>query len=136
MTNNKINDTDNQEYTNSEIQIFGDTPNLISRNQLADGKKSSTDFTVTPSWRIPLIADTLFLNFEYNFEKDKRKDRKSVFDFDENLQEYSVFNTEQSTDFTNTDQLSRPEIGVTYNSKKLSRVMQAMFLEHWKAMML
>ena len=119
ITNNKINAIDNQDYTNSETQIFGDEPNTISRNQLSDGRKSSSDFTVTPSWRLPIIADTLFLNFEYTFEKDKRKDQINVFDFDEFSQEYTDFNTAQSTDFTNTNQQSSPEMGVTYSSEKI-----------------
>ncbi len=118
-TNNKINDIDNEDFTNSNIQIFGDETSTISRNQLADGKKSSTDFTITPSWRIPLIADTLFLYVGYNFEKDRRKDRKSVFDFDNLSQQYEIFNTAQSTDFTNTDQSSKPQISLTYNSEKI-----------------
>ena len=119
ITNNKINAIDNREYTNSEIQIFGDEPNTISRNQLSDGRKSSTVFTLTPSWRVPIIADTLFLNFEYTFERDKRNDQVDVFDFDEFSQEYSDFNTAQSTDFTNTNQQSSPEMGVTYSSEKI-----------------
>jgi hypothetical protein len=118
-TANKINITDNLDYTNSETQIFGDDPNVISRNQFTDGRKSSSEFTVTPSWRMPIIADTLFLNFEYTFEKDKRKDQIDVFDFDEFSQEYSDFNTAQSTDFTNTNKKSSPEMGVTYNSEKI-----------------
>ncbi|MCG2419731.1 outer membrane beta-barrel protein [Aequorivita sp. F47161] len=119
ITNNKINAVDNQDYTNSETEIFGDNPNIISRNQLANGKNTAADFTVTPSWRLPIIADTLFLNLEYTFEKDKRKDKKDVFDFDEFSQEYTNFNTAQSTDFTNTNQHSRPEVGVTYTSEKI-----------------
>lgn len=118
-TNNKINDIDNQDYTKSNTQIFGNAPNAIVRNQLADGKRSSSDIKITPSWRVPIIADTLFLYFGYNFEKDKRKDRKSVFDFDAQSQEYSDFNTTQSTDFTNIDQSSKPQMSITYNSEKI-----------------
>ncbi|WP_417861536.1 outer membrane beta-barrel protein [Winogradskyella sediminis] len=118
-TNNKINDVDNEDFTNSSTQIFGDEPNSINRNQLTEGKTSSADFKITPSWRFPIIADTLFLYLGYNFEKDKRKDRKSVFDFDNQSQQYEIFNTAQSTDFTNTDQSSKPQVSLTYTSEKL-----------------
>jgi len=118
-TNNDINNVDNEVFTNSTTQIFGDEPNSINRNQLAEGKTSSSAFKFTPSWRFPIIADTLFLYVGYNFEKDNRKDRKSVFDFDDQSQRFNIFNIAQSTDFTNTDQSSKPQVSLTYNSEKI-----------------
>ena len=44
---------------------------------------------------------------------------EGLVSFDEFSQEYSDFNTAQSTDFTNTNQQSSPEMGVTYSSEKI-----------------
>ncbi|WGF92903.1 outer membrane beta-barrel protein [Aequorivita marisscotiae] len=119
IATNKINAIANQDYIFSETQIFGEDPNTLLRNQRTNGKKSASEFSVTPQWRLPIIADTLFLNLEYNFENEKRKDRKDVFDFDEFSEDYTTFNTAQSTDFTNTNQQSSPEMGVTYTTGKI-----------------
>lgn len=117
--NNSLNTTDNDNFTNSEATIFGDESQNISRNQFSDGEKKSNDFRVTPSFRFPIIADTLFFNAEYTYGHNKRKDRRSVFDFNDQTQQFSEFNTEQSTDFSNTDNSSTAEAGISYNGGKI-----------------
>ena len=116
---NQIEDSDLENTINSNTEIFGDTPETITRNQITDGEQSSNQYEIRPEVRLPLLAKKLFLEVEYSYEYDKREDKQSVFDFDEASQMFSNFNLNQSTDFTNTNQSSRPEIGLRYSGEKL-----------------
>ena len=59
------------------------------------------------------------MTFAYTFENEQRKDRRSVFDFNDLTQDFTEFNTDQSTDFKNTNESSTPEIGINYRNEKL-----------------
>lgn len=115
---NEINDDVSDEFNLSTTEIFGDTPETINRNQRTDGNQESNQYTVTAKWRIPLIEDKLFIEPEYRYRASTRNDEQSVFDFDETSQQYTSFNLDQSTDFENIDNSSRPEMGITYRNKK------------------
>ena len=116
---NEIEDSDIKNKINSNTEIFGDNPETIIRNQFTDGEQSSNQYEIRPEFRLPLLAKKLYFDAEYSYKNDKRKDRQSVFDFDEATQGFSNFNLDQSTDFTNTNRSSRPEAGVRYSDKKL-----------------
>ena len=116
---NEINDTNTDTYLNSSTQIYGDDPDSIERNQFTDGKQAIHGYTIDAEWRIPLIAEKFFFNLEYRFQNQRREDVQSVFDFDDNLESYNIFNIDQSTDFTNKNRSSRPEFGVNYRDEKV-----------------
>lgn len=111
--------SENDLFVNSTTEIFGDTPGTIVRNQITEGRQDQNRYTITSEVNYPIIADTLFITGEYSYRTSKREDLREVFDFDQNTQEFSIFNTDQSTDFTNFDRSSRPEIGIRYNDRKL-----------------
>ncbi|MBT0606688.1 outer membrane beta-barrel protein [Aequorivita echinoideorum] len=117
--NNSINTTVNDDFRQSLTQIFGDDPATINRDQFIDGNQRSNNYAVIPSFRYPIIADTLFFYVGYNFVRDKRMDKRSVFDFNEQSQAYTDFNVDQSTDFENTNQFSKPQLSLTYNADKI-----------------
>ncbi|PVW17129.1 outer membrane beta-barrel protein [Marixanthomonas spongiae] len=116
---NEIENSDLENKINSITEVYGDDPETITRNQFTDGEQSSNQYEIKPEFRLPILSKTLYFDLEYAYKNDKRKDRQSVFDFDETAQDFSNFNIDQSTDFTNTDRTSRPEAGLRYNDKKL-----------------
>ena len=116
---NEINGTENDDFKKSLTQIFGDNPSTIDRNQFIDGEQQRNSYRIIPSFNLPLIADTLFMNFGYTFQTEKRQDKRSVFDFNESVQDFSDFNTDQSTDFTNRNESSTPQIGINYKNEKI-----------------
>lgn len=118
--NNDINDTNSDFFLNSTTQIFGDDPETIERDQFTDGKQAILEYAVRAEWRIPLVSKKLFLDLEYSFTNERREDRQSVFDFDEAQQQYVDFNLAQSTDFTNKNRSSKPEIGLSYRTDNSS----------------
>lgn len=125
---NEINGTENDEFKKSLTQIFGDNPATIDRNQFIDGNQQRNSYRITPSFNLPLIADTLFMTFSYTFQTEKREDKRSVFDFNNMAQDFSDFNTDQSTDFTNTNESSTPQIGMSYRHEKISARFNASYV--------
>ncbi|MGK0386026.1 MAG: hypothetical protein ACI849_000633, partial [Patiriisocius sp.] len=116
---NDISQDDSDGRLMSNTEIFGDTPETIIRNQSTQGEQSSNQYTITTRFRYPILAKKLFVDVRYEYENDKREDVQRVFDFDDITQDFSLFNLEQSTEFENTDESSKPEIGMSYNDEKL-----------------
>jgi hypothetical protein len=68
---------------------------------------------------LPLVAEKLFLNFNYNYTNAKTDDTKSTFDKDAQGY-YTVFNQALSTDFENIDISSTPGLVLSYKSEAFS----------------
>lgn len=118
--NTSINTTDTDDFLNSETNIYGNDPNDIVRKQFTDGKRSSNNLTMGVTYRLPLEAKKWFLDFNYGYDTDKRRDIRSTFDFDEDSQAYDDFNTLLSTNFTNKNHRHQPNIKLVYDSEKMS----------------
>ncbi|RKS50623.1 outer membrane receptor protein involved in Fe transport [Gillisia mitskevichiae] len=116
---NELNDTDNDNFSQSETLIFGDTPQEILRDQFTDGNQQTNAIEINTNVRVPLLAKKLFMDVEYGFKNQDKDDAQLVYDLDQNLDTYSILNVDQSTDFTNVDRTSRPEIGITYDVDKV-----------------
>ena len=117
--NNKINLTNTDRFLDSETQIFGESPQEIIRNQYTVGDLKRDELQTNLTWRLPLISKKFFLDLEYNYNDQNRKDREYVYDFNDASGEFSDFNTEQSTDFTNRNRESKPSVGLNYNNEDL-----------------
>jgi len=116
--NNENNRTISDDFLISTTQIFGDNPQTINRNQLNDGEQSTDGYNFSLSYKIPIISQKLFVEPEIAYNTEKRVDRQSVFDFDAATLDYDNFNLEQSTDFTNKNNSTKPELGINYNDEK------------------
>ena len=117
---NQINVRDSDDYLNSETNIFGDNPDDIIRDQYTDGENKSNRFNTRITYRLPLVGKEFFLELQYDYDNNKQEDRKSTFDKDETSNEYSVFNTELSTDFEYTNARSTPSLEFAYRKKDWS----------------
>ncbi|MAZ27575.1 MAG: TonB-dependent receptor [Cytophagaceae bacterium] len=115
---NEVNNTSSDSYLNSSTQVYGDDPELIERDQYTDGIQGVTSYNINAQWRIPIMSDKLSLNLEYRFGNSRREDKQSVYDFDDGASAYDDFNIIQSTDFTNTNRISRPEVGLQYRDRE------------------
>ena len=117
---NDINSNESDDFLNSETNIYGDTPNDIIRNQFADAERKNMNLTTDITYRLPLIAKKLFLDFKYEYETEKRENVESNFDYDDASQTYSLFNFDLSTDFVNKNRRSTPSAKLAYNSEKMN----------------
>lgn len=113
-----INKRESDDFLNSIAEIFGTDAETIVRDQFTDGENDSYGVSAEFTYRLPIIAKKFFLNFEYEFSRDKDKNRQSTFDFNDTTQDFTDFNTELSTDFEYTDSRSIPTFGLTYRGEK------------------
>lgn len=118
--NNDINNTTSDILLNSLTEIYGDDPETIDRNQYTVGKQSVMGYDLNASWRLPLISKKLFLNIEYQFNNERREDEQFVYDYNNILESFEDFNLVQSTDFTNKNRSSRPEVGLNYREDDMN----------------
>tara|TARA_R110002012_G_scaffold321400_2_gene549034 strand:- start:7780 stop:10584 length:2805 start_codon:yes stop_codon:yes gene_type:complete len=127
---NEINTRQSEDNLNSLTNVYGedlsnpDNPDFIiidqiERDQITNGEGDVTNFRSNINYRLPLIANELFLNFEYEYGRDKSTDVKSTFDKD-NTGEYSIFNEDLSTNFEYLDERLVPGISLSYRNEKWS----------------
>lgn len=124
---NEISDRESDDFLNSETNIYGSNPNDIIRDQFTDGKNKVNNFRTGINYNLPLIAKELFLNFGYNYTRDKRQDTQSTFDKDIN-DDYTIFNTDLSTDFEYTNEILRPQVSINYRNKTWSARFRTSYL--------
>lgn len=117
---NEFDETTSDDTVVSEANVYGDTPESIIRDQFTDGENKSTTFNVSTTYRLPLKAKELFLDFKFDYRSDKQDNRRSTFDFDDATQDYTSFNTELSTNFENTNKRSTPSVRLALRKEKWS----------------
>jgi len=117
---NEFNNSNSDDFLDSETVTFGDNPSELSRNQYTDGAQSLNSFFSNVTYRLPIISKKLFLDFKYSLRDDKRESRKNTFDFNENTQEYTLFNEQLSTDFIYKNMRATPGLAVRYQKEKWS----------------
>ncbi|WP_179008609.1 outer membrane beta-barrel protein [Winogradskyella forsetii] len=115
-----VNQRESDDFLNSDTEVFGSNAEIIDRNQFTDGDNNSYGLSTEFTYRMPIIAKKFFLNFEYEYARDKDNNTESTFDFNDNTQDFSNFNSDLSTDFQYLDVQSIPTFGLTYRGEKLS----------------
>ncbi|MDO5968400.1 outer membrane beta-barrel protein [Flavivirga aquimarina] len=125
---NEINVSESDDFLNSETNIFGDNPEDIIREQYTDGENKVVNFNSDITYRLPLIGKEFFLEFKYDYRRNKQEDRKSTFDRDEDTNEFAIFNTELSTDFVYINETSTPSFELEYRKKEWSARFEALYI--------
>ncbi|OBX27156.1 carboxypeptidase-like protein [Gelidibacter algens] len=115
-----VNANESDDFLNSETNIFGTDPIDIIRDQFTEGDQNTNRLTSRITYRFPLEAKKWFLDFQYIFETEKRRDIKSTFDFNESSQTYTDFNDLLSTNFINKNERQSPSVKLVFNSDKMS----------------
>ncbi|AUC13788.1 TonB-dependent receptor [Tenacibaculum sp. SZ-18] len=115
---NQIDQSDGEDFNKSTIDILGTNPSSEVRDQksIIDNELNSIRSRI--SYRIPVIAKKLYVDAKYRFRRDERTNVESTFDFDNTTQDFSIFNTDLSSNFTYNDITKTPSIDFVYNVKK------------------
>ncbi|WP_299549342.1 outer membrane beta-barrel protein [Seonamhaeicola sp.] len=113
----RINERESEDFFNSEINIYGDNPSDLIRDQFTDGENKTNNVSSNIYYRIPLISNEFFLNLKYNYSNNKEENRRSTYEKDASTNEYDLFNTDLSTDFEYVNEQSIPGIGLSYRKK-------------------
>lgn len=117
---NSLRSDDSDDFLNSNTEVFGTNPSTIIRDQYTDGENNNSGLDIGLTYSYPIIPKKLFLNFEYDYSRNKDENRKSTFDKDGTTQEFNVFNEALSTDFEYTDIESSPGVRLRYRGEKMS----------------
>lgn len=127
MTNEFRNDNGDA-FLNSTTEIFGELPETIERNQFTESELDLNSFYAQVTYRYPLISKKLFLDTRFGHRDDTRKSVESTFDFDEDTQSYSNFNTDLSTNFSYTNRRTTPSLALNYQGEKFSGAMRTGYI--------
>ncbi|MBL4604644.1 MAG: TonB-dependent receptor, partial [Flavobacteriaceae bacterium] len=116
---NQIDKTESNTTFNSDLEIFGANPSTEIRNQIGDETTSYNSLNSNLTYRYAIVAKKFFIDFRYNYRKDKRVNERNTFDIDPTTSQ-QTFNTDLSTDFTFFNTRSTPSIDLTYRKDKWS----------------
>ena len=126
VIDNQIDKTDGESYNNSEIEIINSSTQKRNQFSVNNSEYSSIESKLT--YRKPIIAKKVFLDIAYQYSKNKRENIKSAYDFDNNTQDYSNFNTLLSTDFKYRNTKSIPSLQVSFQQKSWSLNMRGSYV--------
>lgn len=116
----QVNSTDNEGLLQSETLIEDSTEDDIIRNQSTDAETTFNRVRVSATYRMPILAKELFFDFKVGHLSDNRNSINNTFDFDEDTQTYSNFNSELSTDFRFFNRRTTPSLDIVYSKEKWS----------------
>ena len=127
--NNEINTRAGDDYLNSETHIYGEdvvnpnNPDYVLIDQETRDQYTNSDYEMNRissgvTYRLPIIAKTLFLNVNYNYSRSKTNDVKTTLNRNNAGFGYTDFNEALSTDFEYLDEESTPGMSVNYNKDK------------------
>jgi hypothetical protein len=115
-----FNDTQGEDFLKSEALFENPNQEDVIRDQFTDEKAASNRFLASATYRMPIKAKELFLDFGLQFDRNTRTTINSTFDFNSTNQQYTDFNEDLSTDFKYIDNSTRPSLKFTINKEKWS----------------
>ncbi|WP_047544942.1 outer membrane beta-barrel protein [Psychroserpens sp. Hel_I_66] len=118
--NTEYNTNESEDFLTSETNFFNSEEDDIIRDQFTDSDNENRTLTASATYRLPIIAKELFLDFEYRFRNDNRSNLRSTFDRDEVTNLYDNFNFDLSTDFEYLNQENTPTLKLSYRKEKWS----------------
>nr|WP_299068646.1 outer membrane beta-barrel protein [uncultured Allomuricauda sp.] len=118
---NRNTKTDIEDIFNSQVDVYGDDPENITRNQLGMEEKNDDTFIAGMSYRLPIKGKELSMDLKYGYRNNIQENLKNSFDFNEVTQEYDTdINVDLSSDFEYKNITSTPGVSLQYKKDKWS----------------
>ncbi|MGS2725010.1 outer membrane beta-barrel protein [Psychroserpens sp. BH13MA-6] len=117
---NEFNDRSSDDFLTSETNFFNAVDEDILRDQLTTSEMDYRRLRLSSTYRLPLKAKELFLDFSYDFRNENRTNLRSTFDRNETTNAYDDFNFDLSTDFQYLNQENTPSARITLRKEKWS----------------
>ncbi|OSY86935.1 TonB-dependent receptor [Tenacibaculum holothuriorum] len=114
---NQIDKSTSEEYALLNRETFK-VPSVENRNQFSDVSNDLNTINTRISYRYPLISKKFFLDFNYRYRRDERENVENTMDFNSVTNQYDLFNTDLSSNFTYNDITKTPSVELVYKSKK------------------
>lgn len=109
-----------ENFLQSEARFEDANQEDVIRNQLTQRDDKVNNLGVNVTYRLPLIGKILSLDLKYNYAYNNVENQNSTFDFDDNSESFSIFNTDLSSDFTNINRTNKPSMRLSYRKEKFS----------------
>lgn len=116
----ELNTNTSENILNSETNFFNTTDEDIIRDQRTDTETDNQTLRLASTYRLPIIAKELFLDFKYDYRNDNRTNLRSTFDRDVGTNNFADFNFDLSTDFEYQNQEHSPSLRITLRKEKWS----------------
>ncbi|WP_397361926.1 outer membrane beta-barrel protein [Olleya sp. R77988] len=120
VVNNSFSKNISEDFINSNTEVFGTSPETINRDQFTDGDDKGNELSTEFTYRLPIKAKEFFVNFSYQYQRNKDQNRKSTYDLNTTTDSYDDFNEDLSTDFQYTDIKNSPGVSLSYRKEKWS----------------
>ncbi|GGE14845.1 outer membrane beta-barrel protein [Psychroflexus salis] len=115
--NNRHNRNESENFFNSE-RIISESNQSQIQNQFINQENNVDDYTGNFTYR-QALAKQFFIDASYTFEANQTKNRRNVFDFDENTSSFSNLNENLSNNFKARSVVNRPNLGLRYETEKI-----------------
>ncbi|ARV05627.1 TonB-dependent receptor [Polaribacter sp. SA4-10] len=109
-----------EDFVKSETNIYGTDPDQIIRDQYSDGSSDREQIGSEITYRLPLLANKLFLDVAYEYVNTKTKTIRNTFDFNTTTNDYTDFSNLLSTDFEYLNRTKRPSAELEFRNEKWS----------------
>ena len=115
---NKISSNSSDDFLSSETKIYGNVLDTISRNQFTDGNDDNSSYGTDLTYRLPLAGKQFYIDFNHEYNREKRENIKSTYDFNDVNQDFTDFNTALSTNYEYLNKTSDQGIRLNYRKGK------------------
>ena len=112
--------SETEDFVQSETNIYGTDPDQIIRDQYSDGSSDREQIGSEITYRLPLLANTLFFDIAYEYGNTKTKTIRNTFDFNTTTNDYTDFSNLLSTDFEYLNKTKRPSAELEFRNEKWS----------------
>ncbi|NJY61842.1 TonB-dependent receptor [Salinimicrobium sp. CDJ15-81-2] len=115
---NQLRESENFFYS----ELFKSEDDVLQEATIQDqyiDEENTTDEYEAGITQRSVLAEKLFLDLSYDFSTQNMSSTRSVFEFDENTNEYDLFNNRLSNDFEVKSLKHIPNAGLSYEGKKL-----------------
>jgi hypothetical protein len=113
------NDSDNYLKSDNESFISGISSSITSVNQNKIGKKNTQSSTVNLVYTEP-IAKNWAMQLGYQIDYNTGKNNQLSYDYSNVTNQYDILNSSLSNQFKQTIVVNRPNVRLSYNSKKIN----------------
>ena len=126
--NNGINNSESDDFLESTTQIYDENPldpntpiisQEIIRDQFRAGDNKTRNLSTGAIYRLPIKKKELFLDFSYGHVNNKNESKLSSFNKDD-VGDYTVFDSDLSTDFKYRDTRNTPGLKLSFKNKNVS----------------
>ena len=125
---NDYNNTETDDFLMSEANIFGDNPEDIIRDQFTDGDRTTKRFATSLNHRLPIKGKEWYMDIRYSFNNNKQENEISTYDYDDNTQDYTNFNSILSSDFEYINRTNTPSVRISHRKDKVFTYFEARYV--------